>query len=114
MLNRENFMGPLKDQKDDVQIITNEIDDLAPLPRLTERQAECLHYLFTYFSENHYYPTQREITAQMNLKTNSAATFLDPLLKKGYITKIPSKNRNIKLTRSALLKLKLMEKKRAE
>jgi len=107
-------MDPLKDQKDAVQININEINDLAPLPPLTERQAECLYYLFKYFSENHYYPTQREIVMQMNLRSNSAVTFLGPLLKKGYITKIPGKNRNISLTNSALLKLKLMEKKGTE
>jgi DNA-binding MarR family transcriptional regulator len=109
-------MDPAKGQKD--IIITTSMDigeneDLRPLPPLTERQAECLVYLFKYFSEYRYYPTQREIAKKMNLKTNSAATFLEPLRKKGYLEKEPGKNRNINLTRAALLKLKLMEGSKA-
>ena len=72
---------------------------------MTERQTECLVYLYEYFSGHRYYPTQMEIAKKMNLKTNSAATFLEPLRKKGYLEKEPGKNRNSYLTRSALEKL---------
>ncbi len=83
-------------------------DDLKVLPPLTDRQAECLMYLLTYFSEFRYYPTQREIAKKMKLKTNSAATFLEPLRKKGYLEKEPGRNRNIRLTNLAIHKLRLM------
>jgi DNA-binding MarR family transcriptional regulator len=109
-------MDPVKSQKDIVKTTSMDIrenEDLRSLPPLTERQAECLIYLFNYFSEYRYYPTQREIAKKMNLKTNSAATFLEPLRKKGYLEKEPGKNRNINLTHSALQKLKLMEGNRA-
>ncbi len=46
----------------------------------------------------------------MNLKTNSAAIFVDPLLKKGYIEKEPGKNRNIQITKAGLMKLRLIER----
>lgn len=92
----------------DSSIYIAEDEDLRPLPPLTDRQAECLIYLFNYFAEHRYYPTQREIAKQMNLKTNSAVTFLEPLHKKGYLEKEPGRSRNIHLTKSALIKLKLM------
>jgi Mn-dependent DtxR family transcriptional regulator len=94
-------------------MINGENEELIVLPPLTERQAECLVYLFNYFSEYRYYPTQREIAKKMNIKTNSAATFIEPLQKKGYLEKEPGKNRNINLTHSALQKLKLMEESKA-
>ncbi len=90
-------------------VIQNE-GDLIPLPPLTERQQECLVYLFNYFAEKRYYPTQREIAKHMNLKTNSAAIFIDPLIKKGYIEKEPGKNRNIHITKAGLMKLRLIER----
>jgi len=109
-------MDPVKSQKGIVKTTSMDIrenEDLRSLPPLTERQSECLVYLFSYFSEYRYYPTQREIANKMNLKTNSAATFLEPLRKKGYLEKESGKNRNIHLTHSALLKLKLMEESNA-
>ena len=94
----------------DKGVLKGDIDEeLKPLPPLTKRQKECLLFIFDYFSENHYYPTHREVARQMDIKTNSAATFLDPLEKKGYIMKGPGKNRNIQLTKAAVLKLKLIE-----
>src|SRR3989339_849302 len=98
-------MDSTKSQKSIVKTTPMDIgenEDLRSLPPLTERQAECLVFLFSYFSEYRYYPTQREIAKKMSLKTNSAATFLEPLLKKGYLEKEPSRNRNIHLTHSAL------------
>lgn len=85
-------------------------EDLIPLPPLTKKQEECLIFIFNYFSKNRYYPTQREISKHMNLKSNSAAIFIEPLIKKGYIEKEPGKSRNIHITKPGFLKLKLIEK----
>lgn len=104
-------MDPVKGQKDIVKTASMDIgdnEDLRSLPPLTERQAECLVYLYNYFIEHRYYPTQREIVKKMNLKTNSAATFIEPLRKKGYLEKEPGKQRNIDLTHMAIEKLKFM------
>ncbi|HOP86074.1 MAG TPA: hypothetical protein PLM71_08360 [Syntrophorhabdaceae bacterium] len=100
-------------QIDDIAFIQND-EDLITLPPLTDKQEECLVYLFSYFTEHRYYPTQREIAQQMHLKSNSAAIFIEPLIKKGYIEKEPGKNRNIHITKAGFLKLKLIEKKRKE
>lgn len=98
-------------QLDDSIIVKSE-EDLTPLPPLTERQEECLVFLFNYFTEHRYYPTQREIANYMKLKSNSAAIFIEPLLKKGYLEKEPGKNRNIQITKTGLLKLKLIEREK--
>jgi DNA-binding MarR family transcriptional regulator len=110
-IQKETAMDPEKGQKDVVKTTSMDIgknEELRSLPPLTERQAECLIYLYNYFIEHRYYPTQREIANKMNLKTNSAATFVEPLRKKGYLEKEPGKRRNIDLTHRALEKLKLM------
>jgi len=78
-------------QLDDITFIQNE-EDLIPLPPLTDKQEECLIYLFSYFTEHRYYPTQREIARQMHLKSNSATIFIEPLIKKGYVEREPGKN----------------------
>ncbi|HOJ42739.1 MAG TPA: hypothetical protein PK800_01335 [Syntrophorhabdaceae bacterium] len=100
-------------QLDEITYIQND-EDLKPLPPLTEKQEECLIYVFNYFIENRYYPTQREIAQHMKLKSNSAAIFIEPLIKKGYIEKEPGKNRNIHITKTGFLKLKLIEKQKKE
>lgn len=104
-------MDPVKGQKNIVKTTSMDIEeseDLRSLPPLTERQTECLVYIYNYFIEHRYYPTQREIVQKMNLKTNSAATFVEPLRKKGYLKKEPGKRRNIDLTRMAIEKLKFI------
>jgi SOS-response transcriptional repressor LexA len=104
-------MVPTKDQSDIIKTIALDAkdgEDLRSLPPLTERQTECLVFIYNYFIEHRYYPTQREIVQKMNLKTNSAATFIEPLRKKGYLKKEPGKRRNIDLTRMAIEKLKFI------
>jgi len=96
-------------QSNEIIFVQNE-EDLIPLPPLTVRQTECLLFIFNYFTEHRYYPTQREIAKQMNLKTNSAAIYIEPLLKKGYVEKEPGKSRNIHITKAGLMKLRLIEK----
>jgi SOS-response transcriptional repressor LexA len=104
-------MVPTKDQSDIIKTIASDIKEsegLMSLPPLTERQTECLVFIYNYFIEHRYYPTQREIVQKMNLKTKSAATFVEPLRKKGYLKKEPGKRRNIDLTHMAIEKLKFI------
>lgn len=94
----------------------NELENstLKVLPILTDRQAECLIYIFEYFVRHRFYPTQREIAQEMKLRTNSAETHIVPLIKKGYITKELGQRRNLRLTPAALQKLELMGKATGE
>ncbi len=83
-------------------------DQLKVLPPVTERQGKCLEFILDYFLENRYYPTQRELARAMELRTNTAEMYLEPLEKKGYLVREPNKQRNIRLTGEALERLRLM------
>ena len=83
---------------------------MQPLPMLTEKQANCLRFLYTYFMEHRYYPTQREVMDALGVKGTNAAGYLDPLEKKGYLVRdiLAGTRRNIRLTKQAIEKLELM------
>ena len=75
---------------------------IEPLPKLTKRQIECLRFIAAYLMQHSDYPTQREISSAMGLRSNTAYAFTEPLKKKGYleISKDVGK-RNLRLTDSA-------------
>jgi DNA-binding MarR family transcriptional regulator len=77
------------------------------LPPLTEKQAECLKYIMSYFLDRRYYPTQREVAEVMCLNSSTAESYLKPLIQKGYLERGPHRRRNIRLTAAAVDKLEL-------
>lgn len=81
---------------------------LKVLPPITEKQAKCLQFIWDYYRENMYYPTQREVASAMNVQSNTAEMYLQPLTQKGYLQREPRKQRNIRLTSNALEKLSMM------
>ncbi len=91
------------------------LEAIRVLPPLTEKQAQCLKFILEYYLQHHYYPTQREVTAAMHLKSTTAESYLEPLRRKGYLArKVKRKRRNIRLTPKARQKLGLegVEEKR--
>jgi len=75
---------------------------LKTLPPLTERQAECLTFILSYFNQHKLYPTQREVAVAMNIQSSTAEMYLEPLRKKGYLhRKVRRQRRNIRLTPKA-------------
>ncbi len=83
-------------------------DILKPVEPLTQRQFECLTYIYKYFMAHRYYPTQKEITEALKIKSNVAVVFTNPLQRKGYLYVEPGRRRNIRLTTQAL---KLLEER---
>jgi DNA-binding MarR family transcriptional regulator len=83
-------------------------DPLKVLPPVTEKQGKCLEFILTYFLENRYYPTQRELARAMGVRSNTAGMYLEPLETKGYIMREPGRQRNIRLTQNALERLELL------
>lgn len=81
---------------------------LRVLPPLTERQSQCLEFILRYFVKNRYYPTQREVAKAMTIKSNTAEMYLQPLEAKGYLKRKRNQQRNIRLTKDGLEKLRLM------
>lgn len=77
------------------------------LPALTQRQFNCLAYIFEFYSNKKYYPTQNEISLGM-LCTNrqSAVPHIVALLKKSCITREGDQARNLRLT---MLGLKVLD-----
>lgn len=68
-------------------------------PKLSQRQKSCLSYIAWYVLKFKDYPTQKEISDALSLSSNSAWSYTEALLKKGYITKTKDIGvRNIRLT----------------
>jgi Mn-dependent DtxR family transcriptional regulator len=79
------------------------------LPALTTKQAECLLFIFNFYSSHRHFPTHREIAAAMNVRSNTAVMYLEPLIEKGYLALAASRQpRNVRLTEDGLEKLRLM------
>jgi DNA-binding MarR family transcriptional regulator len=83
-------------------------DVLKVLPPVTQKQGRCLEFILNYFIENRYYPTQREVATEMGVRSNTAEMYIQPLEAKGYIVREPGRQRNIRLTKEALERLKLL------
>lgn len=66
--------------------------------KLTKRQAEIFDYIKTSILENHCPPTVRQIGAKFGIRSpNGVMCHLKALEKKGYIERIESKSRSIKV-----------------
>jgi len=80
------------------------------LPALTEKQGECLLYIFNYYARHRHFPTHREITSAMGSTSTTAAMYVDPLVEKGYLvrTGVGRQARNIRITADGLERLRLM------
>lgn len=80
----------------------NDFDNLKVLPKLSERQKECLSFIAAYVLKNKDYPTQKEISGALRLKSNSAWGYTEALKKKGYLTVTRTIGvRNLRLTKTA-------------
>src|SRR5208282_390061 len=77
-------------------------ENLRPFEPLTDRQFECLKFIYLYFVERRYYPTQKEIAEGLGVKSNTAAFFTEPIQKKRYLHVEPGRHRNIRLTPLAI------------
>lgn len=80
------------------------------LPALTEKQGECLLFIFNYYAEHRHFPTHREIAQAMGIKSTTAAMYLDPLVEKGYLKRAGKGKtaRNIRVTVDGLERLRML------
>jgi Mn-dependent DtxR family transcriptional regulator len=76
-----------------------EILKFEPIPELSPRLRQCLLFIVQYFRKFSKYPTQKEIARGLGLKnkTVTVSGYLEPLIKKGYLSRTFGK-RNIRLT----------------
>lgn len=85
-----------------------DLSEKKPIPELSKRLKQTLLFIAWYFYENSYYPTQLEIARGIGLskKTNSAAGYVEPLIKKGFLSKTnETGKRKLRLTHLADLVL---------
>jgi DNA-binding MarR family transcriptional regulator len=102
-------MSEEKSKEDAKQLSGLTPDSLKVLPPLTDKQAKCLEFILNFFAEHRYYPTQREVAEEMDIRSNTAAMYLAPLIQKGYLLRGPKGHRrNISLTNEALERLQKM------
>ena len=85
---------------------------LTTLPKLPPRQEEVLRFIARFFVKHRHMPTQREICQELQVNSTSAAPYVNPLMKKGYLNRIDETartvGRNFELTELAVEKLKLL------
>ncbi len=80
------------------------------LPVLTDRQAECLRFIYRYALAHRDYPLGTEVAEHLGISKQAVASVLTALLKKGYAIRDRSvAQRNIRLTREAVEKMSLEE-----
>lgn len=80
---------------------------LEVLPALSEKQSKCLEFIFNFYRERRHFPTHREIAQAMGSSATTAAMYIDPLVEKGYLTRVAEKGRNIRITVDGLERLRL-------
>jgi DNA-binding MarR family transcriptional regulator len=80
------------------------------LPALTEKQSQCLLFIFNYYGEHRHFPTHREIAKAMGSSSTTAAMYLQPLIEKGYLKRAGKGKtaRNIRVTTDGLERLRMM------
>lgn len=82
-------------------------EDLPHLPPLTDRQAELLRFIWHYWLENRYTPTQREMCQHLDIASTNAGPHLNALERKGYVRRAQGR-RNIRITREGAEKLAML------
>lgn len=76
------------------------------LPVLSERQAECLRFVYQYAVERRDYPLGTEIADHMGISKQAVTPLLNTLAKKGYLVRDRALiQRNIRLTAEAVEKM---------
>lgn len=76
------------------------------LPWLSDRQYECLKFIFRYSVDKRDYPLGTEIAEHMVVSKQAVTTLINTLVKKGYLVRDRSVvQRNIRLTSAAVEKM---------
>lgn len=70
----------------------------APTRDLTERQQKVLSFICRTWFTKRAIPSARDLAHAMERKTSNPRAFLQPLVRKGYITTVKGQARNIRIT----------------
>lgn len=75
-------------------------------PKLTEKQLNCLKFIYKFYQENLYYPSRREIAEEMGISAPSANQHIEYLIQKGYLLRVVGESRNVRMNPDADIALK--------
>jgi DNA-binding MarR family transcriptional regulator len=80
------------------------------LPALTDKQGQCLIFIFNYYAEHRHFPTHREIAHAMGSSSTTAAMYIEPLVAKGYLKRAGKGKvaRNLRVTVDGLERLRML------
>lgn len=66
-------------------------------PKPTRRQGECLNLIKVFIEKENIAPTIRELSDEMGLSISNIWRFVDGLIKRGYLRKVPGHSRSISI-----------------
>ena len=66
-------------------------------PKLTDKQLECLRFVFDFYTEHLYYPSRQEIGEALQVSAPAANYHIEALVKKGYLLRVEGERRNIRV-----------------
>lgn len=76
------------------------------LPVLSEKQADCLRFIYQYALRNRDYPLGTEIAGHLGVTKQAVTSVLNALVKKGYVFRDTTVSvRNLRLTQEAVEKM---------
>jgi len=66
-------------------------------PKLTDKQLECLRFVFGFYAEHFHYPSRQEIGDALHISAPAANNHIEALVKKGYLIRLEGESRNIRI-----------------
>lgn len=75
-------------------------------PKLSDKQQECLKFIYDFYTANLYYPSRRELAEAIHATAASANQHIEALIKKGYLLRVAGESRNIRVNPDTLEVLK--------
>lgn len=80
------------------------------LPVLSDRQSDCLRFIYRYAMQNRDYPLGTEIAEHLGVTKQAVTSVVNALVRKGYVYRDRTlAQRNLRLTEGAAEKMKLEE-----
>lgn len=80
------------------------------LPVLSDRQSDCLRFIYSYAVQNRDYPLGTEIAEHLGVSKQAVTSIVNALIRKGYVYRDRTlAQRNLRLTEEATEKMNLEE-----
>lgn len=81
-------------------------EPLPVFPKLSDKQLDCLKFIYEFYKQNLYYPSRREVAENMGIRPASAHQHIEYLIQKGYLMRIAGTSRNIRINPDMVVALR--------